>query len=83
MKGEEKLQALRKEMQARKYDAYIIPHGDQHDVNLLLTIHIERIHCRCGRKNKIHIKFLWEQRNLLSHQGHSFNVDRWPILHSN
>ena len=32
MKGEEKLQALRKEMQARKYDAYIIPHGDQHDV---------------------------------------------------
>ena len=41
MKGEEKLQALRKEMQARKYDAYIIPHGDQHDVIILLTIHIE------------------------------------------
>ena len=40
MKGEEKLQALRKEMQSRKYDAYIIPHGDQHDVSILFTIYI-------------------------------------------
>lgn len=41
MKGEEKLQALRKEMQARKYDAYIIPHGDQHDVILLSFLFLE------------------------------------------
>ena len=38
MKGEEKLQALRKEMQSRKYDAYIIPHGDQHDVLFIIYI---------------------------------------------
>ena len=39
MKGEEKLQALRKEMQSRKYDAYIIPHGDQHDVLFIITFY--------------------------------------------
>ena len=38
MKGDEKLQALRKEMQSRKYDAYIIPHGDQHDVLFIIYI---------------------------------------------
>ena len=32
MKGEEKLQALRKEMQSRKYDAYIIPHDDLNQI---------------------------------------------------
>lgn len=31
MNGEEKLQILRKLMEERGYDAYVIPHGDQHD----------------------------------------------------
>lgn len=30
--GEEKLKALREEMVKNNYDAYIIPHGDEHDV---------------------------------------------------
>lgn len=37
MNGEEKLKAFRKEMEARGYDAYVIPHGDQHDVRRYLT----------------------------------------------
>ena len=35
MKGEEKLEKLRKLMEERKYDAYIIPHGDQYDVKII------------------------------------------------
>jgi hypothetical protein len=36
MNGEEKLKNLRKLMEERKYDAYIIPHGDQHDVKNII-----------------------------------------------
>lgn len=36
MNGEEKLKGIRDEMSKRNYDAYIIPHGDQHDVSTLL-----------------------------------------------
>ena len=32
MDGEGKLKALREEMAKRGYDAYIIPHEEQHDV---------------------------------------------------
>ena len=34
MNGEEKLKNFRKIMEERKYDAYIIPHGDQHNVKI-------------------------------------------------
>ena len=34
MNGEEKLKNLRKIMEERKYDPYIIPHGDQHNVKI-------------------------------------------------
>ena len=32
MKGEDKLKALRDLMAQKGYDAYIIPHSDEHDV---------------------------------------------------
>lgn len=34
MNGEEKLKAMRNEMKKLDYDAYIIPHDDQHNVSI-------------------------------------------------